>query len=65
MRAPRPEMEASVPYSVGIVELDEGVHMFTRIFVDPGATMRVDAPARLEFRTLELGELLPVWVVQP
>jgi len=63
MRAPRPEMEASVPYAVGIVRLDEGVHMFTRLFAEAGAELRVDAPARLEFRTLELGELLPVWVV--
>lgn len=62
--APRPGMEASVPYSVGIVELAEGVHMFTRFFTDPGAELRVNAPTRLEFRTLEPGELLPVWVVQ-
>jgi uncharacterized OB-fold protein len=62
-RAPVPEMEASVPYIVGIVRLEEGVHLFGRIFVEDGATLVIDAPARLEFRLLELGERLPVWVV--
>ena len=64
-RAPRPEMEASIPYSVGIVRLDEGVHMFTRFFADPESALCVEAPAALDFRLLELGETLPVWIVRP
>src|SRR4051794_33213987 len=30
-RAPVPELAASVPYYLGIVRLDEGVHLFTRL----------------------------------
>lgn len=63
MRAPAKDMAASVPYAVGIVLLDEGVHLFTRFFTGDGASLRIDAPAMLEFRVLERGEKLPVWVV--
>lgn len=62
-RAPRAEMEASVPYAVGIVQTEEDVYLFTRFFVAPGAALAIDAPATLEFRELEDGEAMPVWVV--
>ena len=62
-RAPARDMEASVPYTVGIVHLAEDVHMFTRFFVAAGKTVTIDAPAKVEFRVLERGEKLPVWVL--
>lgn len=62
-RAPVPEMESAVPYALGIVELAEGVHMFTRLFTAPNAELTIGQAARLEFRKLEQGDTLPVWVV--
>lgn len=64
-RAPRPEMRASIPYFVGIVELDEGVHLFTRLFPEPGAQVCIGAPVDVDFRYLEVGGKLPVFIVHP
>ncbi len=50
----------STPYTVGIVELDEGVPLFARIFGEPG----IDVPVEVDFRVLEQGALLPVFVVK-
>ncbi len=61
-RAPAKDMEASVPYTVGIVQLAENVHLFGRLYAAAGAEMRVAAPVRMEFRVLERGEKLPVWI---
>ena len=57
-----PAFRASVPYTIGIVALEEGVHLFTRFFAEPGP-IAIDAPARLEFRVLETDQLLPVFLV--
>ena len=61
-RAAQPEMEKAVPYTVGIVKLAEGVHLFGRLFGE-GAPVQIGAPVRMEFRTLELGDRLPIWIV--
>lgn len=63
-RAPTPEYSKSVPYTVGLVETGEGVHFFCRIIKGEGADIRVGAPAKLDFRTLENGYFLPVFVTQ-
>jgi uncharacterized OB-fold protein len=61
-RAPSAVFAASVPYTVGLVALDEGVHLFTR-FVAEAGPIAIDAPARVDFRVLELGQLLPIFLV--
>lgn len=61
-RAPTEVFAVNTPYTNGIVELSEGVHLFTRLIPDPGP-IAIDAPASLEFRILELGVVLPVFLV--
>ncbi len=61
-RAPTPAFADSMPYALGLVRLDEGVHLFTRFFAEPGP-LAVGAPAKLGFRVLELGQKMPVFTV--
>lgn len=61
-RAAAKEFAASVPYTVGVVALAEGVHLFTRFIADPGPIV-IGAPARVDFRVLEQGHLMPVFLV--
>ncbi len=63
-RAPTAEFAKGAPYTVGLVETPDDVHFFCRIFAENGASIAVDAPADLEFRTLENGYRLPVFVVR-
>jgi len=60
-RAPTPAFASSVPYAVGVVRLTEGVHLFTRFFAQPGQ-LEIGAPVSCEFRVLELGQKMPVFV---
>ena len=62
-QAPTPELEKSVPYCVGIVHLREDVYLFTRFIVTSSVEPEVGDPARVEFRILENGQKLPVFVV--
>jgi uncharacterized protein len=59
-RAPSPAFAGSVPYTVGVVRLEEGVHLFTRF---EGAPAAIGAKAEVGFRVLELGGLMPVFRV--
>ena len=61
-RAPSAAFAAGAPYINGLVRLDEGVHLFTRFIADPGP-VKIDAPARLDFRELESKYILPVFLV--
>jgi uncharacterized OB-fold protein len=61
--APILEFKNSLPYTIGLVELEEGVHMFTRFIAEPGP-VRIDAAVSLDFRVLELGQRLPVFVAR-
>jgi uncharacterized OB-fold protein len=61
-RAPAPEFAASVPYYVGLVALEEGVHLFTRFLPEAG-TVAIDAPVQLDFQVLEQGTMMPVFRV--
>ncbi len=60
--APSEAFAKSVPYAVGLVALEEGVHLFARL-IPEGGPVAIDAPVRVDFRVLELGHLLPVFVV--
>jgi uncharacterized OB-fold protein len=57
-----PAFAASVPYTVGLVLLEEGVHLLSRLIPEPGP-IAVDAPAMLDFRVLEKGQVMPVFLV--
>lgn len=61
-RAASPIFGASVPYTVGVVALEEGVYLFTRFVPEPGP-IAIDAPARVDFRVLEQGQPMPVFLV--
>jgi uncharacterized OB-fold protein len=54
---------AATPYTVGVVRLDEGVHLFTRLIPACGP-IAIDDPVDVDFRVLETGQLLPVFVVR-
>ena len=61
-RAPSPAFAASVPYTVGVIALEEDVYLLSRLIADPGP-IAIDAAARVDFRALELGHLMPVFLV--
>jgi uncharacterized OB-fold protein len=63
-RGPTPAFQAGAPYTVGLVETPEGVHFFCRIIAAAGQEIRVGAAARLDFRALEHGHVLPVFVLE-
>ena len=60
--APSEAFARSVPYTVGLAALEEGVHLLARLIPEGGPVV-IDAPVRVDFRVLELGHLLPVFVV--
>ena len=62
-RAPSPEFQKEAPYNVGLIETAEGVHFFCQICAESGARVEVGTPARLDFRVLGSGYLLPVFVI--
>ena len=56
---------AAVPFTVGIIRLTEGVHVFSRIISEPGTgDVAIGQAVTLDFRVLEQGHLLPVFVRQ-
>ncbi|MPS27052.1 MAG: hypothetical protein E2576_17310 [Alcaligenaceae bacterium] len=48
-RAPRPELQADVPYVVAFVELDEGVRLFARIVGTGADALRTGQRVRCRF----------------
>ena len=54
----------AAPYTLGLVQLEEGVSLLSRLIAEPGP-MAIDQPARVDFRVLENGRLLPVFLVGP
>ena len=63
-RSPAPEFDKSVPYCVGIVELSESVYLFTRFFTADRSEPAIGVPVELDFRILENGQRLPVFLCQ-
>ena len=63
-RAPGPPFTDAAPYTIGLVCLEECVTLLSRLFAEPGP-IAIDAPASLDFRVLETGQLLPVFRVGP
>lgn len=62
-RAPRPEFVGAIPYYLGIVRLQEGVHLFTRLIPQEGSGVAIGARVGVDFRVLENGVKLPVFHV--
>jgi len=60
-RAPDPKFAPDVPYSVGIVELTEGVFLFSRISSGADQEVRIGMPVTVGFATIGGGEKLPVF----
>ncbi len=54
----------AAPYTLGLVQLEEGVSLLSRLIAEPGP-IAIDQPARVVFRVLENGRLLPVFLVGP
>jgi uncharacterized protein len=54
----------AAPYTLGLVQLDEGVSLLSRLLAEPGP-IAIDQPAWLDFRVLENGRLLPVFRIGP
>ena len=57
-----PIFKSSLPYTVGLVRLEEGVHLMSRLIPEPGP-IGIDASAFVDFRVLESGQLLPVFLI--
>jgi len=53
---------ASVPYTIGLVALDEGVYLLSRLLSELGP-IAIDQLVQLDFQVLESGRLLPVFKV--
>jgi uncharacterized OB-fold protein len=58
-RPQRPEFE--VPYTVAIVELEEGCHMLTNLVDCPPGQMRIGLPLEVEFRRVSEEIQLPLF----
>ena len=60
----------ATPYVVGIVALEEGVHIFTRFLPKEGAadkdnsSIKIGSPVSVEFKVLEQDMLMPVFRVK-
>jgi uncharacterized OB-fold protein len=63
-RAPSEEFVKELPYTVGIVELAEGVHIFSRIKAPEGREPRVGEAATLTFQETGNWGRLPAFVVK-
>ena len=53
----------ATPYTVGIIELEEGVYLFSRIIPADGRPVGINDRVSVAFRVVEEGDKLPVFVV--
>lgn len=58
-RAPDPDFQAEAPYTIGLVELDEGVYVFSRFIGEA----RIGAPVSVAFEPVGSHGKLPVFYV--
>lgn len=63
-RALDPAFKEDVPYSVGLIELDEGPRMYGRLQGDP-ATFALDSRVHAAFREVAPGVSLVDWAIGP
>ncbi|MGE0796942.1 MAG: Zn-ribbon domain-containing OB-fold protein [Lautropia sp.] len=62
---PLPELKASLPYCLGIVQLDEGLHVFTRLIADDLRDIRIGMRVQVRFDDLGTGRKLPIFEPSP
>ncbi len=62
-RSPREEFASEVPYTVGLLQLAEGIFFFSRILHKPGGEVRLGAQARMEFKEVGPSGRLPVFQI--
>jgi uncharacterized OB-fold protein len=58
-RAPSPEFEAWAPYTVGLIDLDEGVRVMGNIVNCQSAEIHVGMPVQVFFQDVGDGVVLP------
>jgi uncharacterized OB-fold protein len=54
-------METALPYHLGIVRLEEEVHMFTRFVTGSDVAPEIDSDVEVRFQTLEQDRELPIF----
>lgn len=54
--------EGKVPYALGIVELDEGFHMFSELIADDLESLAIGDPVQVRFDKVSESVTLPVFV---
>lgn len=62
---PLPELQAALPYCLGIVQLDEGLHVFSRLLADDLQDIRIGARVQVSFADLGSGRKMPVFSLSP
>jgi len=62
-RAPVPAFEKEIPYSVGVLELSEGIYLFSRIIPEKGKEVRIGAPVQLTFQETGPNGRLPAFQI--
>jgi uncharacterized OB-fold protein len=62
-RAPTPEFEKEVPYTVGILHLREDVYLFSRILPGSDNEVGIGRQARLTFRETGPNGRLPAFQI--
>ena len=62
-RAPYPEFVEELPYTVGVLELSEGVYFFARILPGAGEEIRIGQAVRLTFQETGPHGRLPAFQV--
>ena len=63
-RAPTRAMDGALPYNLGIVALEEGVHLFTRFVSDDDWLPNIDDPVVVRFERLTDGRDLPTFELE-
>lgn len=64
-RAPVPAFEKELPYSVGVLELSEGIFLFSRIIPEPGKEVHIGAKVKLTFQQTGPHGMLPAFQIVP
>lgn len=62
-RAPIPAFEKEIPYTVGVLELTEGVYLFSRIIPEAGKEVYIGAKVRLTFQQTGPNGRLPAFQI--
>lgn len=60
-QAMSPGFADKVPYALGIVELDEGFHMFTELLADDLESLRIGEPVEVRFEQVSESIRLPLF----